>query len=175
MYKILLFSLSLAFAVVSAKADIKSDFMSMPDTILVNKAKANIIKDTADYLQAEISSALTIEMKKLRQENGDSCICLVKTYKSPEEHSTLIIYSKNWNVIHKQDFSLEDIVDSVKCPRANMLLNPSLISAHLSPSSDTLTIRVSDFMLTDEEKKELEDITLYKTFTWNGKVFSKVE
>lgn len=171
MYKSLISLVFIVFFTINASASMQSDFYSMPDSILQNKTKAVVVKDSANYLSANLSSALTVEMKKLKMENGDSCYCMIKTYKAPEEQSTIEYYNKEWKKLSTQFFSLNDFVDCVANPIVKTLIDPVLISAHLSPSSDVMTLKVSTFMLSDDEKNEIKNFSLTKELTWKGTSF----
>ena len=50
---------------------------------------------TTDFLQIRMSKVATLQMKKLPVENGDSVICLVKTFSLPEKESELYLYDQN--------------------------------------------------------------------------------
>jgi len=162
MYKILFsFGFIVFFHTLSISASVKHYFDIIPDSLFENKDNAVIVKDTADYLMADLSTALTIQLKVMTKSDGDSCICLIKTYKAPEENSIVEFYDMEWNNLAK-DISLSRYFDDMKNTIKESKINPLLISARLSPSSETIALKVSDFMLSDDEKKEIDSTLFFK-------------
>ncbi len=51
---------------------------------------------TQDFVQIRMTKASTLQMKKLPSDNGDSLLCVVKTFAGPEKESELYFYNQDW-------------------------------------------------------------------------------
>lgn len=51
---------------------------------------------TADFVQLRTSKSATLQMKKLPSANGDSLLCVVKTFAGVEKESELYLFNQDW-------------------------------------------------------------------------------
>ena len=51
---------------------------------------------TADFAQLRTSKSATLQMKKLPSANGDSLLCVVKTFAGVEKESELYLFNQDW-------------------------------------------------------------------------------
>ena len=121
----------LPFSAISATS-VKDVWVSMPDSIApyLNQklriecadlyemgAKAevqNLLKRTskietwaANYLQAQLSDACQLQLCILPCTEGDSLICMIKTFAGPEKESSVQMYSMQWQLLQTMSFSFK--------------------------------------------------------------------
>ena len=110
--------------------DVKSMFLSMPDTMfqLVDKHNRETLisqavpgSDTCSVVKnifgseswiSHIDDNLivfhpsqvhTMEMRVLCMDNGDSVLCVIDTYLAPEKESRVVMYGNDWSEIRQED------------------------------------------------------------------------
>lgn len=167
MHKTFLLISFLVISIISVSAD--NIWKSIPDSI-VNTTNAQVIKETDSFIHKRISSSLEVQAKLLAT-NNDTIICLVKTLSAPEKESKIVFYNAQWNKLNEQTFSLEDIIGKENSEKFKSYFNPLLISAQLMEDSNNISISVSDYMISEDDKKELKDLPLQKSLQWNGNLF----
>lgn len=155
----------------NAMAGIRHLWDAMPDSLLMNKNSATIIEEKDGFLSADVSAALNVQLKALKDQDNKIVICLVRTYAAPEKESVVETYDEQWQLQSIVSFSLADIVGPEKAVEFASLFEPLLISASLSSENDMLTLKLSDNYLSEDEKKTLKDVALQTNVKWNGKTF----
>jgi len=149
------------------------------DATVVNllKEKTRIDTLSADYMAVTMSKSMSLQMRLLPSEQGDSVLCIVKRYCVPETESTMTLYARDWKRIETIAFDVEKLVsrpDTMSVSKYQellKLLDPYMISASLSASDDVLTVAVDVANVSEEERKDLVAILPKRKFRWNGKNF----
>ena len=135
---------------------------------------------TTDFLQIRMSKVATLQMKKLPVENGDSVICLVKTFSLPEKESELYLYDQNWQRL-PLEMNLQALAESLiqkpdtmtdaRFMELKQMVEPRMVSAMLLQHEDGLVIRLALPLLSADDKKTVNVIKLQRKLNWNGKTF----
>ena len=72
---------------------------------------------TQDFVQVRMSKVSTLQMKKLPMENGDSVLCVVKSFAGPEKESELYFFSQEWKALDANPFlggkRMEDLAETL--------------------------------------------------------------
>lgn len=142
---------------------------------------------TSDYLQLATSQSSLMQMRLLPQEHGDSLLCVVKTCMGPEKESEVIFFDQEWKAVDarkmfdKDIYSLKsylkekpDTMSEEKYQAALALLQPMMLSAMLSPSSEMIEFKLSQILLSKEEKEQTKAILLQRKFKWDGNRFNEI-
>ena len=137
---------------------------------------------TTDFLQIRMSKASTLQMKKLPVENGDSVICLVKTFSLPEKESELYLYDQNWQRL-PLEMNLQSLAESLiqkpdtmtdtRFLELKQMVEPRMVSFMLLQHEDGLVIRLALPLLSADDKKAVNAIKLQRKLNWNGKTFKE--
>lgn len=141
---------------------------------------------TADFLQVTTSSASTLQLKLLPLSQGDSLVCMVKTFSAPEKESEIGFYSHDWKQLDSQEYldsalmleqcrpyfsSIPDTLSNVLVPET--AVEPRMVYFQLFPGEESLVAGLSLPMLTKEEKERIQLLLLQRKFKWNGKNFNE--
>lgn len=128
----------------------------MPDSICgIDKQNVVSVNDSTDILNIQVSS--TLSLQAMSSNTTDSLIYLVKTYAAPEKESVLIVCDNQWNIKNSKEFTLTDIIGEEFANKLAKYYSPLLIQAEII-SSDSIKLSVADFILSDDEKKEIKAI-----------------
>lgn len=137
---------------------------------------------TTDFLQIRMSKVATLQMKKLPVENGDSVICLVKTFSLPEKESELYLYDQKWQRL-PLEMNLQALAESLiqkpdtmtdaRFMELKQMVEPRMVSAMLLQHEDGLVIRLALPLLSADDKKTVNAIKLQRKLNWNGKTFKE--
>lgn len=177
-------------------------WISMPDSlmpVLTEKQRADIVnKDnialsvpttnalsgtsradtlSADYLSVHITDVSSAQLRLLPTADGDTLVCLVRTWSGPEEESSVGIYTKDWRQVSSPTFCISDFVqrpdtmDVKKYDGLLRVLDPYTFSVQLSPDSPALMVRPHAVAATADEKKMLEAVFVQRKYNWNGRDF----
>ena len=142
---------------------------------------------SSDYLQVNTSKIAVLQMKLLPQANGDSLLCLVKTFSAPEQESEVRFYDSQWNEVDRQQvlgvdaFRLEGYLkakpDTMSDARYHELVSwiePLMFAAELAHADNSITFRLSLPLVSKEEKMQLNAILMQRKFKWDGKMFKEI-
>ncbi len=140
-----------------------------------------------DFVQIRLSSASTLQMKKLPMEQGDSVLCVVKTFAGPEKESELHLFTQDWkaldasrlfdgksigelagSLVQKPDTMSESRFGELKA-----MIEPRMVSALLLQHENAVVVRLSLPLLSTEDKKLVNAIKLQRKFNWSGKSFKE--
>lgn len=200
---VLLLLLALSPAITGAK-DIRELWKNMPDSITPyldsslreeclhiydnqstaktkNKLKGETVIDSIgkSFLRATLNESATIEMKVLPSADGDSLICLIKTFRAPQKESTVTIYSQDWK---KQKTIIFDNSDLLARPdtmtasdfdKYKTQTDSFLISAEFEQTGDAITVTLSPTITFPNGKGEPKAVSLLRRFKWNGTYFKE--
>ncbi len=144
---------------------------------LGGKSEMTTIGDTYTHIRLSGSSELSL---KLLPYNGDSIICIVRTYSANGSDSKISFYTKDWKRLTDNLVSVptvEDFLafpDSMKQEKRNSLTNKfeiSLIKATLSESSNDITFTLtSQSYLNEDDRKAIEPYIKHNVVkTWNNR------
>lgn len=139
-----------------------------------------------DFLQLSTSKMGTFQMRLLPANEGDSIICVVKTFSAPEKESDIRFYDQEWKELKKRKFLPEnvwqmetyfqakpDTMSEEMYEELHRMLEPIMVYVCLSPDDDSLTFNLSLPLLSKEEKQQLMAIIVQRKFKWNGKMFNE--
>ena len=133
---------------------------------------------TTDFMQVRMSDALLIQLKQLPTADGNSVLCLVRTYLGPACESEVEIYSMSWDIISTIDIGRYDLInkpDTMSSDRfleLKAFLMPMLVSASLSAEDDMLTITPSIPFSNPDVENELKSLILQRKLKWDNKTFN---
>ena len=133
---------------------------------------------TADYLRIRLNESTEIQLKRLPVEGADSIICMVKTCFAPEAESEVAFYSQSWKYIGDMPLTTTGLIiqpDTMTTSRFEELkgmIDPQMVKAELSTSTNTLVLNLSLPLLTSADKSNLRPILQQRTVKWNGKTFN---
>lgn len=152
------------------------------DATVVNllKEKTRIDTLSADYMAVTMSESMSLQMRLLPTERGNSVLCVIQKYRVPESESAVTMYSRDWNRLENIAFDFNELVsrpDTMavsKYKELLKLLDPYMISASLSVSEDVLTVSVDVANVSEEERQTIAAILPKRTFRWNGKSFQPI-
>lgn len=155
--------------------------------VVTDKFESSVTLDTlcATYLRLSVSESLAVEMKVLpRQSSADSIshiVCVAHTYGSNAKETVLRFYDTSW-----QPLSIPDPLESLDA--SSFLANPQsgaaaapadavpmpdlvMLSARLSPLSNTLLVTPSFSPVSTEETEKISSMFVNKSLHWNGVMF----
>ena len=126
-------------------------------------------------------------MKTLPMENGDSVLCVVKSFAGPEKESELYFFNQEWKVLDASRFlggkRMEDLAETLVQKPDTMsesrfadlkaMIEPKMVSALLLQNENALVVRLASPLLSADDKKVVNVIKLQRKFNWNGKSFKE--
>ena len=142
---------------------------------------------TQDFVQVRMSKVSTLQMKKLPMENGDSVLCVVKSFAGPEKESELYFFSQEWKALDANPFlggkRMEDLAETLvqkpdtmsetRFAELKAMIEPRIVSALLLQNENSLVVRLSLPLLSAEDKKAVSAIKVQRSFKWDGKIFKE--
>ncbi len=145
---------------------------------------------TADFAQLRTSKSATLQMKKLPSSDGDSLLCVVKTFPEWQRRRVnSISFNQDWQ--KKQglpaEFSMENLCrnwllglvakpDTMSEARFDELkgkIELKIVSALLLQHENSLVVRLALPFLSADDKKAVNAIKVQRKFNWNGKTFKE--
>ncbi len=203
--KILLLVLVVMTVFGNAKASVREAWLMMPDSLLPylnknqrlellelrdmkvkaevkNLLNGNTVMDTltTNYLSLTLSPSSSMQMKVLPGADGDSVICVVRTFCGPAAESTVELYRSDWTLQRTLPLAQEgvdafvskpDTMNLTKFNELKAFLKPLLVAATLSPSEDSLSLEVSVPLASKADRKAVEAILLQRKVNWTGSMF----
>lgn len=142
---------------------------------------------TADFAQLRTSKSATLQMKKLPSANGDSLLCVVKTFAGVEKESELYLFNQDWQ---EQDASRifdgkslqqlasglvakPDTMSEAKFEELKGKIELKIVSALLLQHENSLVVRLALPFVSADDKKAVNAIKVQRKFNWNGKTFKE--
>lgn len=147
-----------------------TDFIGMGlkgdvDNIMGSKSVMDTI--TNNFIHVTLSEASTLQVKRLPAAEGDSIICVVRTWKAPESESYVSFYDQQWQRLDKS-LELKAYIpqllsrpDTMSVDNYNKLLENvdfTMVNASFSPDSDDLTLSLSVPVADKDKAKQLRHI-----------------
>ena len=142
---------------------------------------------TQDFVQVRMSKVSTLQMKKLPMENGDSVICVVKSFAGPEKESELYFFNQEWKVLDASRFlggkRIEDLAETLiqkpdtvsesRFEDLKAMIEPKMVSALLLQNENALVVRLASPLLSADDKKAVNVIKLQRKFNWSNESFKE--
>ena len=142
---------------------------------------------TQDFVQVRMSKVSTLQMKKLPMENGDSVLCVVKSFAGPEKEGELYFFSQEWKALDANPFlsgkRMEDLAETLVQKPDTMsesrfadlkaMIEPKMVSALLLQNENTLVVRLASPLLSADDKKVVNVIKLQRKFNWSNGSFKE--
>ena len=142
---------------------------------------------TQDFVQVRMSKVSTLQMKKLPMENGDSVLCVVKSFAGPEKESELYFFSQEWKALDANPFlsgkRMEDLAETLVQKPDTMsesrfadlkaMIEPKMVSALLLQNENALVVRLASPLLSADDKKAVNVIKLQRKFNWSNGSFKE--
>lgn len=149
------------------------------DNKLQNKSLISAVG--ADYMKVVLSESSEMELKRLPYQDGDSVVCVVKTWKGPHAESAVEFYTEDWqrldivdptlhatkNVIYVKPDSLSSDDFKALTDKIEFIVT----SAKLSSADNTLTVTMSAPLMSAEDQSKIQAIMPRYTLTWDGATF----
>ena len=142
---------------------------------------------TQDFVQVRMSKVSTLQMKKLPMENGDSVLCVVKSFAGPEKESELYFFNQEWKVLDASRFlggkRIEDLAETLiqkpdtmsesRFADLKAMVEPKMVSALLLQNENALVVRLASPLLSADDKKAVNAIKLQRKFNWSNESFKE--
>ena len=196
-----------AFLGASAQRQMKDFILTMPDSLVkyLNSTKRTEMVDfyfmgvkaetfnllsegtvldslTADHADIRLNESARMQLHLLPRENGDTVVCMVRTFLGEAPESTFAFYDSNWKSLERKGFlpevdpmSLIHRPDTMTVERYEELLrlvDPLMVAAEITPADGALTFSLSTPMTTKKEREALQDILVQRKLKWDGKSFN---
>ncbi len=199
---------------INAQTTVRDAWLNMPDTItpyltkqmrtelmdLANMKIESKVKNllhgesridtiTTDFMQVSLSSSTVMQLRLLHKTDSSTVICLLKTYRSPEQESDIIFYTSDWKrdqsryglpvFSDDKQFVMSFISKNDSCTISDIesslaTLNPIMINANMSVSSPEIFLGLSTSYMTSDEKEKNKAKHLQRKFKWNGEMFKEI-
>ena len=196
-----------AFLGASAQRQMKDFILTMPDSLVkyLNTTKRTEMVDfyfmgvkaetfnllsegtvldslTANHADIRLNESARMQLHLLPRENGDTVVCMVRTFLGEAPESTFAFYDSNWKSLERKGFlpevdpmSLIHRPDTMTVERYEELLrlvDPLMVAAEITPADGALTFSLSTPMTTKKEREALQDILVQRKLKWDGKGFN---
>lgn len=157
-------------------ADSEKDTCSIIDNKMGNKSWLS--RKTKEQIVFHPTESCVWEMMLLPTE-ADSLLCLIKTFKGPEEESVIYIFNKEWEYV--KTVTVEDRVQTIRPDSMsiaeydelmNYLENSMIVATIDKEVAYTINVSYSMPLLSNEEKKKVQPIIVQTKLKWNGKTFN---
>ena len=161
------------------------DFYEMrADAVTNNLLMENTVLDslTAIYADIRLNESSRMQLGLLTQENGDTLICVLRTYLGEAPETTIAFYDEMWRLRDASLYlspvdttSLMQRPDTMTVERYEQLVrlvDPVMVAAEMLPSVKSLTFSLSIPLLSEADKKELKTILVQRNLNWNGRKFN---
>lgn len=167
-----------------------ADFISMglkgeTDHLLQGKSRVDSLTD--NYLHVKLNESAEIQIKRLAYQNGDSILCVVRTWMTPEAESEVLFYTQEWeslnigtgtgdiNFLPLQQYGCvrPDSMSQEEFERLNENTDFILTSARISADSDELTISHVAPLASKEDREKMETVWKTVRLKWTGAGFEE--
>lgn len=137
---------------------------------------------TNNFIQIRMSKVSVLQLKKLPVENGDSILCLVKTFAGPEKESQVMFFDQDWKMLDagkllacdaESLISKPDTMTEERFVELKRMIEPRMVSVLLFEHEDAAVVRLSLPLLSADDKKAVNAIKLQRKFKWDGHRFKE--
>ena len=122
----------------------------------------------------------------LPKSDGDSLLCVVRTFLGPEKESEVRFYDQQWKEVNSQEMLSAD-VDAVdgyfkakpdtmseeKYRKMHAFLEPKMWHVEVSAEDKSLTFQLALPSLPSEDKMQLSSLLVQRKLKWNGEKFNE--
>ena len=146
---------------------------------LLGESKMDTI--SSDYIHLTLSESMEMEMKRLPFQDGDSILCVVKTWSAPCRESEMYFYTQDWQEVEIPNplvryrgevrLSRPDTMSVETFEYLSHQVGFVLTAASLSGSDDTLNVYQSVPLLPTEDNERLKPMLTTVSMKWNGHCF----
>jgi hypothetical protein len=136
---------------------------------------------TSDYIHLSLNEAVEMHIKRLAYQDGDSILCIVKTWSAPDKESDVYFYTQDWQSIdipnplesYRKGLNLlrPDSMPEDECDALASKVSFVLTGAALSASSDNLLVFQSAPLLSIEDCDKIRPLLKSVSLKWNGRTF----
>lgn len=142
---------------------------------------------TRNFFQIRLDAACSFQVKMLPAAEGDSLLCMVRTFSAPEKDSEVMLFDQQWRTLDTSRLfggkGLADVQESLMQKPDTMseqrfrelktMVEPRMMSAILFEHDNSIVFRLSLPLLSEEEKKQVNAIKVQRKFNWDGKCFNE--
>jgi len=174
-------------------ANLRLELVELSEMVVRAEAKSLLGSDcvldtiTSNYLQLSTSKAALVQMRLLPQTEGDSILCVVKTFSATEKESDVRFYDEGWRELDRNRMfagvNLDTMASNLMAKPDTMsmeryqelvaMVEPKMCSAQLDSRENTIVFQFSLPLVSDEEKMCLNVCLLQRKFKWGGKIFNE--
>ncbi|MGI6243037.1 MAG: DUF3256 family protein [Prevotella sp.] len=136
---------------------------------------------TSNYIHLTLNESVEMHIKRLAYNNGDSILCVVKTWSAPDKESEVHFYTQDWQKLdipnpleaYKTEFKLirPDSMSVEKFEALSSKVNFILTGAALSASNDNLQVFQSVPLLSTEDRDKIQPLLMSISLKWDGRTF----
>ncbi len=140
---------------------------------------------TANYIHLTLTKSSSMQIKRLLSVEGDSILCVVKTWLGDAAESEVRFYNQDWNELEGKRLMGESelirlssklLVRPDTMPQEDFdnligVIDPILVQARLFADRDVLEVSVSQAASDTEVRRRLQSPFLLMHFNWNGKEY----
>lgn len=136
---------------------------------------------TSNYIHLTLNEAVDMHIKRLAYHDGDSVLCVVKTWSAPEKESDVYFYTQDWqrlNIPNPLELYRKELrisrPDSMSVDEWDALASKVsfvLTGAALSASHDNLQVFQSAPLLSIEDRDKICPLLMSVSLKWNGRAF----
>lgn len=149
-----------------------------------NRLQNYTVLDSLTERSAEVtlSQASTMQLMLLPTSQGDSIICMVRTYLGEEPESTISFFDTTWQPLSGQNCIVmpdsasythrPDTMSVEEYERLLRLIDPVMLHARLDFTTPSLVFSLSTPMVRKTERQQLNAILVERKLKWNGEMFN---
>lgn len=136
---------------------------------------------TSNYIHLTLNETVEMHIKRLSYHDGDSVLCVVKTWSAPDRESDVYFYTQDWQrldipnplELYRTELRLSR-PDSMSVDEWDALASKVsfvLTGAALSASHDNLQVFQSVPLLSIEDRDKIRPLLMSVSLKWNGRAF----
>lgn len=137
---------------------------------------------TSNYIHLTLNEAVDVHIKRLAYHDGDSILCVVKTWSAPDKESDIYFYTQDWRILDipnplevyrtaEPGLARPDSMAPDEWDALASKVNFVLTGAALSPSNDNLQVFQSVPLLSIEDRDRIRPLLMSVSLKWNSRTF----
>lgn len=137
---------------------------------------------TESYADISLNECARMQLALLKASNGDSILCMVRTFMGEAPESVVSFYDTKWGKRDEKEFlsivepsllvNKPDTMDVERYEQLVKLVDPIMVQAVFLPEDQSLEFSLSTPLLTLKEKESLNAIFVQRKLKWNGRIFN---
>ena len=137
---------------------------------------------TASFASISLSESSRLQLSLLTAEQGDTLLCMVRTWLGEAPESVVEFYDDGWRQLDRRLFldeiepaslvAMPDTMDVERYHDLLRLIDPMMVQTVFCPDEHALCFSLSTPMVSKKEQEELKAILLQRKVKWNGKNFN---